>query len=155
MPNKHQKLAYPALVPRGLEEIDLSSLETVFLGRVDTPLRRRLTSQLSLFIGKLIKLGVHGDLWINGSFATIAPEPKDVDLVLMISKAVIRKLTPENFEELNYLSSEDGRDYVRQKWQVDFYVAEASNLGARRKFENLFSRNPDDNNLKGIPYVKL
>ena len=73
----------------------------------------------------------------------------------MTSKEVIRKLTPENFEELNYLSSEDGRDYVRQKWQVDFYVAESSNLGARRKYENLFSRNPDDNNLKGIPYVKL
>ena len=155
MPNKRNKLTHPAIIPKGLVEINLSSLKTVFLGKVDTPLRRRLTSQLNLFIGKLIKLGVHGDLWIDGSFATTAPEPKDVDLVLMTSKEVIRKLTPENSEELNYLSSEDGRDYVRQKWQVDFYVAESSNLGARRKYENLFSRNPDDINLKGIPYVKL
>ena len=155
MPNKRNKLTHPAIIPKGLVEINLSSLKTVFLGKVDTPLRRRLTSQLNLFIGKLIKLGVHGDLWIDGSFATTAPEPKDVDLVLMTSKEIIRKLTPENFEELNYLSNEDGRDYVRQKWQVDFYVAESSNLGARRKYENLFSRNPDDINLKGIPYVKL
>ena len=155
MTSKRHKLTHPAIIPKGLVEIDLSSLETVFLGKIDTPLRRRLTSQLNLFIGRLTKLGVHGDLWIDGSFTTTAPEPMDVDVVLMTSKEVIRNLTPENYEELNYLSSEDGHDYVRQKWQVDFYVVESSNFVSRREFEQLFSRNPDDSNLKGIPYVKL
>ena len=152
---KRQKLTYPAIIPKGLIEIDLSSLEAVFLGRTDTPLRRRLTSQLNLFIRRLIKLGVSGDLWINGSFATTAPEPMDVDVVLITSNEVIRKLNPKNLEQLKYLSSEAGRDYVRQKWQVDFYIAESSNLGSRRYYEKLFSRNPDASNLKGIPFVKL
>ena len=155
MPNKHQKLTYPAIVPEGLMEIDLSSLESIFLGRIDTPLRRRLTRQLNFFIGKLKSLGVHGDLWINGSFATIAPEPMDVDVVLITSEEVIRKLTPENFKEIEYLTDVANRIYVRQKWHIDFYIVEASNLGLRSYFKQLFSRNPDDSNPKGIPYVKL
>ena len=155
MSNKHQKLTYPAIVATGFMEIDLSSLESVFLGKIDTPLRRRLTSQLKLFIRRLITLGISGDLWINGSFATIAPEPMDVDVVLLTTKEVIRKLTPESLEELTYLSSLDGRSYVRQKWQVDFYIVESSDLGSRRKFEQLFSRNPEDDSVKGIPFIKL
>ena len=155
MTNTRRKLTYPPIMPKGLVEIDLSSLKEVFVDAIDTPLRRRLTSQLNLFIGRLIKLEVHGDLWIDGSFATMTPEPMDVDVALITPIEAIQKLTPENFEEIEYLSSKAGRSYVRQKWQVDFYVVESSNLGLRRYYEQLFSRNPDDNNFKGIPYVKL
>lgn len=45
----------------------------------DTPLRRRMAVQLRMFIGELERLGVHGELGIDGSFATKKPEPGDID----------------------------------------------------------------------------
>lgn len=134
----------------------MEALEETFVGPgFDTPLRRRLTTQLRLFVGMLAGLGVHGDIWINGSYATKKPEPRDVDLVLFVSPAALRVPTPEDMATLRRYMTGDGRSEIRSKWQVDFYVADANSSAEHDYWQDLLSRNPDQSNRKGIPFVTI
>lgn len=152
----HSKPTFPPLFRSGLREIQEQDLDQLFIGPAyDTPLRRRMTAQLRMFIAELKRLGVHGELWINGSFATKKPEPGDMDLALSIPRGVVSAMSKENLERLGFLSDEENRAYVRTKWQVDLYVFESSNVTRRQYFLDLFSRNPDGDNRKGIPFIRL
>ena len=150
------KSSFPPLFPPGLQEIPLAAIGQVFVGpALDTPLRRRLTNQLHLFIGELKRLDAHGDLWIDGSYATKKPEPGDVDLALSLPLVIAKAMSDDHLDRLKFLSDPSNRAYVRAKWQVDFYVFEASNIASRSSFLDLFSRSPDGSNRKGIPFVRL
>jgi len=150
------KPTFPAIFSPGLTQIQVEDIGRVFIDPAfNTPLRQRLTSQLRLFIGELRRLNVQGDLWINGSYSTKKPEPADVDLALCTSRIALSAMSAEELEGLRSLSDEENRAYVRTKWQVDFYVFEASDVGRRSYFLDLFSRNPDASNQKGIPFVRL
>ena len=77
---------YPPIFPPGFVEVTVEALEERFVAPgFDTPLRRRLTTQVRLFVTELARLGVHGDVWIDGSYATKKPDPRDVDVVLSVS----------------------------------------------------------------------
>ena len=152
----HPKPTYPPLFPPGLSEIKSEDLGQLFVGPAfDTPLRRRMTVQLRMFIAELERLGVHGELWIDGSFATKKPEPGDIDLALSIPRVIVSSISDENLLRLRFLSDEKNRAYVRSKWQADLYLFESSNVARRAYFLDLFSRNPDRASQKGIPFIKL
>ena len=152
----YPKRTYPPLFPPGLSEVQLQDLGQLFVGPAfDTPLRRRMTVQLRMFIGELERLGVHGELWIDGSFATKKREPGDIDLALSIPRVIVSAMSDESLERLRFLSDEENRAYVRSRWQVDLYVFESSNVARRAYFLEQFSRNPDSANRKGFPFVKL
>lgn len=150
------KPTFPPIFAPGLTEISRDDIGRLFIGPgFDTPLRRRLTSQLRLFIGELERLGAHGELWIDGSYATKKPEPGDIDLVLSMPLVTASAMSDEHLNRLDFLSDHQNRGYVRARWQVDFYVFEASDLNRRSYYFSLFSRNPDRDNAKGIPFIKL
>ena len=156
MAQSSAKMAYPALFPSGHVKITLNRLEDEFVAQpFDTPVRRRLTSLLRLFIQELIRLGAQGDVWIDGSYATKDPHPQDIDVVLVISRLALNAMTKANFERLGYYGSVDGRAYVRTKWHIDFYIVSANNYKRRDIWQELFSNNPDQSNPKGIPFVEL
>ena len=150
------KPTFPPIFPRGLTQIAIGDLARVFGDPAfDTPLRRRLTTDLRLFIAELRNLGARGELWIDGSYATKKPEPADIDLALSLPITVASAMSDAQLERLAYLSDIDNRPYVRAKWHVDFYVFEASDVANRSYFLELFSRNPDQFNQKGIPFIRL
>lgn len=146
---------YPALYPGGLVEVALDGLQGAFAAGVPTALRRHLTDQLRSFIHHLQELGVRGDVWIDGSFATQKPEPQDIDVALAIGWPALTAMTDANKQRLAYLMNEEGRAYAQAKWNVDFYVFRATNFNERRYWFELFSKNPDSSNRKGIPFVRL
>ena len=150
------KPTFPPLFPAGLTEISLGNLAGVFVGPgFDTPLRRRLTSQLRLFVAMLANLGAHGELWINGSYATKKPEPGDIDVALSMPLVTVSAMSDENLDRFRALTERENRAYVRARWQVDFYVFESSDLSSRTYYLELFSRNPDQSSPKGIPFIRL
>ena len=153
MPAKRTKQTHPALFESGFLEINIADLEKVFLGINETPRRKMLTSQLRIFIHKLLALGVKGEIWIDGSFSTRNPEPMDYDVLLVIPRVVFSGMMEKDKQELNDLS--DNRELTLRKWSCDLYVIDSNNLGDRRYYEDLFSRNPDGANRKGIPVIKL
>ncbi len=134
----------------------LDALDEKFVGPgFDTPLRQRLTTQLRLFVAELAKLGVHGDIWIDGSYATRKPYPRDVDIALSMSPMALHAVPREHQEQLGYYGSEAGRPYVRRRWQVDFYIFDTTNSERREYYQGLFSNNPDQSSRKGIPFIRL
>ncbi len=153
MASRQNKPSYPALFEAGFKEIQLIEIESIFLGINVTPRRKMLASQLRLFIHKLQELGVKGEIWINGSFSTRNPTPMDYDVLLVMPKIILSAMSEDNLGELDALSSE--RELTRAKWSCDFYVIESSNIGDRKYYEELFSKNPDLQNRKGIPVIKL
>lgn len=147
---------HPPIFPLGLHQMAIETLEETFVAPgFDTPLRRRLTEQLRLFVGKLAELGVHGDIWINGSYATKKPDPRDVDVVLLVSPEALRIPTMEDMTTLKRYMTPDGRREIRSKWQVDFYIANANNPAEHDYWLDWLSRNPDQSNRKGIPFVTI
>ena len=71
-----EKPTFPALFQSGFCEVKEKDIESTFVGDINTPRRRMLASQLRLFISELKRLGVQGDLWIDGSFSTKNPHNK-------------------------------------------------------------------------------
>ncbi|MFH1818552.1 MAG: hypothetical protein ABIK08_02315 [Pseudomonadota bacterium] len=150
------KMAYKALFPPGtFVDVALSNIPGVFASEVDTPQRRRLSSQLRLFIGYMQNLGLTSfEMWIDGSFTTVKPNPTDVDVVCFIPRSEIEKLSDENRTSLQYLASEEGRPYVREKWSVDYYHCPFDSLIERNYWKERFSKD-EYGEPKGIGRIKL
>lgn len=150
------KMAYKALFPPGsFVDVELSNIAGVFASEVDTPQRRRLSSQLRLFIGHLQNLGLTSfEMWIDGSFTTAKPNPIDVDVVCFIPRAQIEKMSDENREALQYLASEEGHPYVREKWSIDYYHCPFDSLNERNYWKEQFSKD-EYGEPKGIGRIKL
>lgn len=155
MNERPDKQTYPPLYQSGFARIKETDIEQVFLGLVSTPRRKMLASQLKLFIHKLQSIGTKGELWIDGSFSTKNPEPMDIDLLLVIPRITLSGMSEAGREELANLTDKANRAYVRAKWSCDLYVIESSDIGWRRYYEDLFSKNPDGLNKKGIPVISL
>lgn len=154
--DSRRKDTFPPLYESGFKQFDADKIEECFLGPTSrSPRRTFLTSQLRLFINKLQSLGVKGELWVNGSFSTRNLNPMDLDLLLVIPRIILSTMEESAKKELRELIDKKNRGYIRSKWSVDFYVAEQSDLSSLRYFEELFSRNPDSENPKGIPVIKI
>ena len=149
-----KRQTYPPLYGPGFVHLSIRDIDTTFLSKVDTPVRRRMASNLRNFLMLLQRLDVKGEVWIDGSFSTLNPHPHDFDILLVIPRVTLAALTPENLEELNFLTDLDHKEYVRNKWPCALYVCDKSNISMQRRFEATFSRNPDDNS-KGIPVITL
>ncbi len=149
-----KRQTYPALFSPGFVSISIDEIDAQFLSKVDTPVRKRMASNLRTFLMYLKRLGVRGDVWINGSFSTMNPNPHDFDVLLVIPKVILSGLSDKNLIELDELTKIENRGYVKSKWSCDLYVCDKSNLTMQRQFEITFSRNPDDA-AKGIPVIKL
>ncbi len=87
---------YPPLLPGGLHAVTVDRLRELCL----TPFglsqsRPVLMENLAAVIAELIRLGVPGELWVDGSFLTSKLEPKDVDMALRIRGPFYDRATPE------------------------------------------------------------
>lgn len=149
------KMAYRALFPPGFVDVEFSSIAQVFATEVNTPQRRRLASQLRLFIGYLQNLGLTSfEIWIDGSFTTVKPNPTDVDVVCFLPMSQLNQMSDEALEELQYLASEEGRPYVREKWNIDYYHCPFDSIEDRNYWKDQFSTD-EYGEPKGIGRIKL
>lgn len=149
-----EKATFPAIWPRGFHRVLDSELDKYFAEPFqDSTTRRQLVGQLRLLIGKFRSLGLSGELWIDGSFVTRKPGPKDIDVVFVVRPAVIESLGDAEYAEFERLSAE--RLVTRRKYGSDLFVISSEDLGKRKYFTDLFSRNPDADNPKGIAVVNI
>ena len=69
--------------------------------------RSIIMNGLRMMVQKLERAGIHGDLWINGSFLTEKINPEDVDIALRISKSSLFGATPTQGTLINWFGSRD------------------------------------------------
>lgn len=80
------KVEYPPLLAAGFHPMTLSRLEEMCVKSFDTSLTRAdIFKGLKTVVETLESAGISGELWIDGSFLTQKPDPKDSDIVLCIS----------------------------------------------------------------------
>lgn len=82
------------LVPDNNIEGDIIELETVFVDGIGTAKRKELFDKYLSYSKSLKKICGENDLlqWINGSFTTKKPEPKDIEIVTFIDHLLVEKL---------------------------------------------------------------
>lgn len=104
------------LVPYSLISMNWDTFIENFALRFDkSSSRYKLIETLEVFLSKIITLvPTHFEVWINGSFATLKPNPNDIDIVLLIKKSYIDKVLM-NFIQLN--QTQKGR-------KIDAYMIE-------------------------------
>lgn len=82
------KADHKPLLPAGFHPRDWDQLNALCVEKFPAESSRPgLVAKLGAFVAELRGMGVVGDLWIDGSFATEKPNPSDVDLVWVIDPA--------------------------------------------------------------------
>ena len=81
---------------------------------------------LRAMVGLLTADGIHGDLWVDGSFVTKKLEPDDVDVVLEISEPI--EVTPEQKNRLKWFGSRQPADVAQKRadYWCDCYITLSS-----------------------------
>ena len=97
--------------------------------------RSRLCLSLEDYLGRLSRVGLAGDVLVDGSFVTSKPDPNDIDLVVVLPSDhdFSAELSPEQY---SLLSKRKLRDHG---YAFDILVAANGALGYRTALE-LFQR---------------
>ena len=98
----------------------------------------------------LSEIGVHADLWIDGSFVTKKLSPRDIDVVLYVGE----ELTKTQFQFIRRLRSKSAANgnYSRTHYGCDFYVTSSE---SGRVYWLRWYGHDRKNNQKGIIVVHI
>lgn len=120
-----------------------------FQGSVRRPL---LMTNLRRWIDQLRSIGVHGDLWVDGSFLTMRPEPDDVDVVFLIDSTK-SKLIPNNIPAANFLLD---RQAMKQQYHIEVLALhKGQNIEHEAKWMGWFGFCRDRRTPKGFAEVMV
>lgn len=112
---------YEPLLSAGRHEMTPAEFEARFvigLGGVERPkIWQRFKTDI---LSPLQAFDIKCELWLDGSFVTKCPEPKDIDGSLMILSEVVSQMSDESF---NYLNNFD--DYNSKLHEtLDFFLCQ-------------------------------
>lgn len=115
---------YPSLVAKGFKDIAETDLHKEFVSPFknqaqDT--RSNLLIGFGSFLNEFKTLNITAEIWIDGSFATTAPDPDDVDVVFYFDireMAVLKGETKDKFERLF-----KNRKFIRNLYKIEVYYA--------------------------------
>jgi len=141
-------MSIPALqesgeLPLGEYQASLDEIETIFGTSTD---RRKLLMRGLREAARNFEISGVKILWIDGSFITDREEPNDIDGCWEYTSTVdIEKLDPV------FLGS---RDEMKNKYGLDFFIANIIEAGSGLPFPKFFQVNRDGDS-KGIIFVIL
>nr|WP_315197530.1 hypothetical protein [uncultured Flavobacterium sp.] len=148
------KREYEPLLENGFKEIALWQLDTIFLepfGENDQ--RKQLINRLNAYLSEFSYLGLNAEVWIDGSFSTLKPEPEDIDVVFLLDENEINSLNDRKlklFEEL-FLS----REIVKARYSVDVYFIDRNDEIEKQKWITTYGFDSRKINSKGIYKIQL
>lgn len=134
------------LLPAGVYKTTLEEIRDRF-GRRNA-IRRRLFRGLKEALRNLQAAGVRR-VYINGSFVTDKSSPNDVDGCWDAEEGIdLNKLDPV------FLDFDHGRHRMKEKYSVDFFPANAMELGSGQPFLDFFQID-QEGRPKGILMIEL
>lgn len=126
----------PLLVP-GWRDVQVDDLDGLFVDPFPDPLvRRDLIANFRRFLLVLRNLGVTGMLWLDGSFVTEKPHPRDIDLVLFVTDAVLRGLVPKDLDRLKQLIH--NKPDTKLRFKCDLYFCDPDDADWRSYWRGWF-----------------
>ncbi|HAT8606298.1 TPA: DUF6932 family protein [Legionella pneumophila] len=132
-------------LPSGEHQATLDEIEERY--GLSSVRRKKLIQGLRDAVQNFEESGVK-TLWINGSFITGKNEPNDIDGCWEYHAGVdLNKLDP-------VFISAAGRDAMKNKYGLDFFIANYVEMGSGLPFPKFFQKNRDGD-PKGIIVIKL
>lgn len=105
------------------------------------------------FLEALDKWDVGCEVWLDGSFLTHKREPNDLDLVLLVKRQDVVKLSSRDRDALkSWLSS---REFLKKNYYCDVYYCDSGDPSATMYWSNWYGLCRDRITPKGIPLVKV
>ena len=154
------KYDYPPLLAPGRHIMFLADVKTLFVDPFPSHQRRlHLYQQFEQFVQEYLVAGIPCDVWLDGSFLTENPEPKDIDTSVMIEPAVEVDLTQSQHELIDrtndaYFGPDvDAFAYILKERGDPDYADEELNPG--RTWNETFGLEHSKQWLKGFGVLKL
>lgn len=148
------KKEYEPLLENGFKEIALWQLDSHFLEPFgENEHRKYLINRLNAFISEFLSLNIDAEIWIDGSFTTLKPEPQDIDVVFLVDVEEVDRLDDRKlklFEEL-FLK----RENVKARYSVDVYFIDRNDEEDRQKWIETYGFDSKKLNSKGIYKIQL
>src|ERR1041385_4562928 len=115
------KKEYPPIFGEGFKEIASWQLDKIFLEPFkDNERRKELIDRLKAYLHELEALDMDMEVWIDGSFATMKPNPDDVDLVLLVDRKAIDTLNGKLALLFRHLVM--NRDIIKARYLCDVFL---------------------------------
>lgn len=96
-------IEYPPLLTSGFCDIAESDFERLFVVPFNSTTRKGLCAKFREWLAAIKAIPISLEIWIDGSFVTYKPDPRDIDLVCVFSEADARALRPEERKLLKRL----------------------------------------------------
>ncbi len=140
-------MEYAPLHNAGFVDISNDQLEETFLSPFDNKARREyLLSRFGALLDRFKETELNAELWIDGSFATLKPEPGDIDLIFFVDAIQVTSLLPDKQNIITELSN---RTISKIRYSCDVFIVSAQNFNARSYWRGWFGFSRDEK-PKGI-----
>lgn len=107
MPSADDKEDFPPLLPVGRHPTELETLKQLCVDAFPASATRRpIMAGLLCVVRQLSRLGIIGELWVDGSFLTSKVDPEDVDVVLSLQSDFADRCNPEQTEAVLWVAGD-------------------------------------------------
>ncbi|MCK8600071.1 DUF6932 family protein [Desulfoferrobacter suflitae] len=144
------KTDYEPLFAPGIQNVPLSHLEETFVAPFNSGEHRQyLCERLRNFVELLLSLGIPFEIWVDGSFCTMKPEPGDIDLVVFAPINAVNKLPAAGRNLMKELFAKEHKEAVKYRYGCDAYFVPGEDANARSYWRGWFGFSRGEN-PKGI-----
>jgi len=140
-------MEYAPIHNAGFLDITNEQLEETFLEPFDNKTRREyLLSRFNALVDRFKETGLSAEVWIDGSFSTLKPEPGDIDVIFFVDGNQVNLLTPDQQKIILELNN---RQYSNIRYNCDVFIIPNQDFNNRSYWRGWFgfSRNEEP---KGI-----
>lgn len=144
------KMEYEPIYPPGFHDITLDKLEEIFVDPFQNNDRRTyLLKRFRAYLEKFSELELKVEIWVDGSFSTLKPEPGDMDILIIFDANDVNNLPIEKRPILEELFD---RNLCKIRYSIDVLLCLSNDADRRSYWRGWFGFSRDEK-PKGIPRV--
>jgi hypothetical protein len=148
---------YPSLLPPGLHPMTLATARRRFVEAFGGDARTHRGHVLARFEAYLARLDALGlaweELYLDGSFTTQKPRPRDVDVLVVMRRAVMQALPRANMDDAQFLFHPAYKPEVKERYKTDAYLAYTDQPDVQAAWLDTWGTYRDDVTEKGLARI--
>lgn len=141
---------FPPLLANGFKDITEAELHSEFVAPFNHGHGHRtdLLINFGQFLNQFKELNLTAEVWIDGSFATTAPDPSDIDVVFYFKPEEVDSLEEEKKQKFERLFQ--SRKFMKNLYKVEVHYGTIGNDLDYQQWQRTFGTYYDNVTPKGI-----
>jgi len=141
---------YTPLLAKGYKDITEADLHTEFVKPFNHghDHRTNLLISFGLFLSQFKELNLSAEVWIDGSFATLAPDPSDIDVIFYFKPEEVDSL--EQIQKEKFKRLFQSRTFMKNLYNVEVFYGMVGCDYDYNQWNNVFGTCYDNKTPKGI-----